>query len=97
NLRIQPISLNLRISNQPRFERIGQDHFINGIDLLKQIVNTAPVPTCFQHHFARPFESRKRLSETKSLVGINTAPVELLASLVYCNKHTVALVNSIPT
>jgi hypothetical protein len=33
------------------------------------------------------------LSETGSLVAINAASFELLASLIYYNKHTVVLVN----
>ena len=35
----------------------------------------------------------KKLSETRSTVRVHSASYRLTASLVYCNKHTVALVN----
>src|SRR5262249_1813601 len=91
--RVQRISLDLSIGNQPRLQWMGQHHFLNAVNLLEQIVNAAPVPACFHYRFAWTFQARKKLSETSSLIAVNPAPPQLPASLIYCNKHTIALVD----
>src|SRR5947207_28152 len=70
-----------------------QHHLFLLPNLAQQIVNAAPVPARFQHHFALALQPAKKLSETKSCVAVTPASPKLPASLVYCNKHTVALVN----
>src|SRR5262249_31551102 len=72
---------------------MGQHHFLNAVNLLEQIVNAAPVPACFHYRFAWTFQARKKLSETSSLIAVNPSPPQLPASLIYCNKHTIALVD----
>src|SRR6266478_3888035 len=65
SMRVQSICFNLRIGNQPRFKRMSQHHFLNGVDLFKQIVDAAPVPTRLQHHLAWALQRSKKLSETR--------------------------------
>src|SRR5438067_12783231 len=88
---IQAIGFDLGIGYQSRFKRMSQHHHL--LNLAQQIVNAAPVPARFQHHFALASQAAKKLSETKSCVAVNPASPKLPASLVYCNKHIVALVN----
>ena len=90
---IQAIGFDLGIGYQSRFKRMSQHHLFHLLNLAQQIVNAAPVPARFQHHFALALQPAKKLSETKSCVAVNPASPKLPASLVYCNKHTVALVN----
>src|SRR5438067_10104629 len=90
---IQAIGFDLGIGYQSRFKRMSQHHLFHLPNLAQQIVNAAPVPARFQHHFALALQPSKKLSETKSCVAVNPASPKLPASLVYCNKHTVALLN----
>ena len=93
SLCIQAVRFNLRIGNQSRFERMGQHHFLHLLYLFEQIVDASPIPARFHYHFARTLQRAKKLSEAKSRVAANAAPSQLPASLMYCNKHTIALVN----
>src|SRR5439155_20777473 len=72
---------------------MGQYHFLHLLNHTYHIVNAPPVPARFQHHLAWTLQCFEKLSESMDAVPANAAPRQLPPSLVYCNKHTVALVN----
>jgi len=82
--RIQPVRLDLRVGNQPRLERVSQDHFLHFLDLFEQVVRQAPVPARFEHRLARPFQALEKLNETGRRVPLNAGFLQLPAPFVLC-------------
>jgi len=52
-LGVQPIRLDLRVGNDPSFAWVGEDHPINRVNLLKNVVQPGPVPAGFYDHAVR--------------------------------------------
>src|SRR5438067_6996701 len=92
-MRIEPVRLDLRIGNEARLIGMGQHHFLPLARSLRARRGLSPVPARFHHRFARPFQARKKLSETAARVALYPSLSQLAASLVHGTKHTVLLVN----
>src|SRR5205823_11429750 len=67
---------------QSRLEWMSQHHLFYLLNLAQQIVNAAPVPARFHHHFALAIQAREKLIETKSSVAIYPTSLQLPASLI---------------
>ena len=52
HLRVNPVGLDLGFGDQPGFVRMRQHHFLHLVDLGQQVVEPAPIPAGFHHHFA---------------------------------------------
>ncbi|MEO7317667.1 MAG: hypothetical protein ABIZ56_01625, partial [Chthoniobacteraceae bacterium] len=70
-VRVEPVRFDLRGGDEPRFERMRQDHFFDLLDVFEQIVREPPVPARFEHRLARPLQSLEELNEAVRGVPLN--------------------------
>ena len=65
-LRIKPVGLDLRVGDEPRPERMRQNHFLDLLDVFEQIVCQSPVPARFEH----PFDKLRTAAPCSGLRGL---------------------------
>ena len=87
--RVEPVGLDLRVGDEPRFERMGQHHLFHLVDLFEQVVREAPVPARLQHRFALPLQALEELNEAGTGVALDAGFPQFPAPFVLCDKHTV--------
>ena len=92
-VRVEPVGLDLRIGDEPRLERMGQNDLFDLLDLFEKIVGEPPVPAGFEHRLARPSEGFEELNQAVRGVPVNAGFPQRPAPFVLCAEHTVLLVS----
>src|ERR1700757_1680802 len=84
-MRIEPISLDLRVRYQPCLMRMSQHH------LFQLVVNQAPVPARFHYRFTWSIQTGKKLRKPACTVAFNSSFAQLAPAFVQRAKHAVLL------